>query len=147
MSNGNDIKQITLSDGPYRVFRLPEPSELVGPPSPDHNYVANPYGPGTIGFEKTLEEINQLKNNYFLVSERSISDLRSMYQERDSLMFQARELQEKISTMELKALRVTPSGVYEGTVVEGEVLNTGGNLSDSEDAKTAAEGVASLFGE
>jgi hypothetical protein len=145
MSNQLDIKQITLSDGPYRVFKLPEPNELVSPPSPEHNYAQNPYGPGTIGFEKTMEEINLLKNNYFLVSENSISDLQSMYRDRDALMAQARELQEKISTKELKALRVTPNGVYEGYVVEGEVLNTGGILSDSQDAQIAKDGVTALF--
>lgn len=146
MSDGIDIKRITLSDGPYRVFKLPEPSELVGVPSPDHNYAENPYGPGTIGYEKSLEEINILKNNYFLISENSISDLQALYRDRDNLMAQARELQEKISTMELKALRVTPIGVYEGFVVEGEVLNTGGKLSTSQDAKFAIEGISSLFG-
>lgn len=53
---------------PCLCLNLAGPEVAVAPLSLDWDYKANPVGPGTLGWEKTEEEIEKLTNRKLLVS-------------------------------------------------------------------------------
>jgi len=130
----------------YAAIRLPEPDQFVGTSDQSWDYSENPYGPGTIGFEKSEEEIETLKQNYLLLDIADLDVLQKLNDQLGEVFAKARELQAQVSSYKIKALRATPHGVYAGEVVQGEALSSGGTLREDIDTEATISSLKEIVG-